>query len=116
MDIETGKITGYRVEDSPDFDILREYSDFEHITYYLWICVDDDYIFALRSNNDEKTTAIDVFDWNGNFKKELILDKKIIDFTSIAVDPVNKYIYILTFGEEEELLYRYDVSYLYSNK
>jgi hypothetical protein len=116
MDIETGKITGYRVKNTPDFDILKENSAFEYVTYYLWTCVDDDYIFALLSNNDETSTVIDVFDWNGNFKKELVLDKGIIDFTSIGLDPVNKCLYIITDGEEEEVVYRYDVSYLYLNK
>jgi hypothetical protein len=116
MDIETGKITGYRVKNTPDFDILEENSAFEYVTYYLWICVDDDYIFALLNTNDEKSTVIDVFDWNGNFKKELRLDKKIIDFTSIGLDPVNKYLYIIAPGEEDEDVYRYDVSYLYPNQ
>jgi hypothetical protein len=75
---------------------LREFSDFEYVAYYLWTFVDDDYIFALLNNNDETSTVIDVFDWNGNFKKELVLDKGIIDFTSIDIDPVNKYLYIIT--------------------
>jgi hypothetical protein len=31
----------------------------------------------------------------------------------ITLDPVNKYLYITTTGEDEEEIYRYDVSYLY---
>ncbi|MDR2286607.1 MAG: TolB-like 6-bladed beta-propeller domain-containing protein, partial [Prevotellaceae bacterium] len=115
MDIETGKVTGYRVENTPDFDILTENSAFEYVSYYLWTCVDDDYIFALLSNNDKTSTVIDVFDWNGNFRKELVLDKGIINSSSIGIDPVNKYLYIITEGEEEEVVYRYDVSYLYQH-
>jgi hypothetical protein len=116
MDIETGKVTGYRVENTPDFDILTENSAFEYVSYYLWTCVDDDYIFALLSNKDETGTVIDVFDWNGNFIRELVLDKRIINSGSIGIDPVNKYLYIITEGKEEEVVYRYDVSYLYLNK
>jgi hypothetical protein len=113
IDIETGKVTAYRVKNTPDFDILTENSDFKNVSYYLWTCVDDDYIFALLSNNDQKSTVIDVFDWNGNFKNELVLDKGILNPGSISIDPVNKCLYIITEGKKEEVVYRYDVNFLY---
>jgi hypothetical protein len=117
MDIETGKVTGYRIEGSPDFDILEENSAYEYAFYYLWICVDNDYIYAILNNDkDENHTTIDIFDWNGNFKQVLILDKKMVEINTVALDPVNKYLYILSLGEKDEEVYRYDVSHLYSQK
>jgi hypothetical protein len=108
MDIETGKINGYRFKNTPDFDILRDGSHFEGKLYYYYVCVDDDLIYGVIQN--EKDTMVDVFDWHGNLIKRLILDKKM---ESVALDPVNKYLYILTIGEDDEEIYRYDVSYLY---
>jgi hypothetical protein len=115
MELETGKVTGYRIKGSPDFDVLREGSSYNYVAYYTHICVDNDLIYGILNSNNEKT-AVDVFDWEGNFKKKLLLDKKMANVTTISLDPVNKYLYILTLGEEEEEVYRYDVGYLYPNK
>jgi hypothetical protein len=54
--------------------------------------------------------TVNVFDWDGNFIRKIFLDKIILN---IALDPVNKYLYVDTTGEDEEEIYRYDVSYLY---
>jgi hypothetical protein len=116
MDIGTGNIKGYRVKDTPDFNILtKRYHKF--VSYYLWICVDDDFIYGAIDSKDKNTTTVDVFDWNGNFLKKLILDKKMANINSIALDPVNKYLYVLTTGNDKiEKVFRYDVNYLYLQK
>ena len=110
LDIETGNVTAYRHKNTPDFDIVKQLSNWNGKTYYTQVCVDDDLIYAVIP--DEKNTVTDVFDWNGNFKKELILDRKI-ETGSIALDPVNKHLYVLTDGKEDEEVYCYDVKYLY---
>ena len=123
MDIETGKITGYYIKDTPNFDVLRKHSDFNRRYFYSLIFVDNDFIYGTlneseyrlineeyRLINENGKTTLYVFDWNGNFKKVLILDKAM---ESIALDPVNKQIYVLTNGAEDEEVYRYDVGYLY---
>ena len=123
MDIATGKITGYYIKDTHNFDVLRKHSNFDMRFFYGQTLVDDDFIYGVLNdsedalingeyrfiNGSDKTTLY-VFDWNGNFKKVLILDKAM---ESIALDPVNKQIYLLTNGAEDEEVYRYDVSYLY---
>jgi hypothetical protein len=116
MDVGTGEVTGYRVKGAPDFNILTErYRKF--VSYYLWICVDDDFIYGALNSKDKHNTAVDVFDWNGNFRTKLILDKKMANINSIALDPVNKYLYVLTTGKDTmEKVFRYDVNYLYSQK
>jgi hypothetical protein len=112
MDVGTGKLTGYRVADTPDFNILTKKSR-KFASYYLWICVDDSFIYGALNSKDEKSSTIDVFDWNGNFQKELILDKKMANINSIALDPVNRCLYLLSDEKDEAKVFRYDVSYLY---
>jgi hypothetical protein len=116
MDVSTGEATGYRVKSSPDFNILtKRFHKF--VSYYLWICVDDDFIYGALNDKDKNNTAVDVFDWSGNFLKKLILDKKMANINSIALDPVNKYLYVLTIGiDNREKVFRYDVNYLYSKE
>lgn len=111
MDIGTGKVMGYKTEDSPDFDILRKGSLTEFKPYYTETKVDDELIYASIYN--EKGISIDVFDWKGNFKRVLILDLDNNEISCIALDRINKFIYALLVGEEGETVYRYDVSYLY---
>jgi hypothetical protein len=111
VNIQTGAIKGYRFKDSPDYlDVMtkEDEEDDGFGDFYLRACVDDDFIYAVI-NKKSDNTVIDVFDWNGNYLKKIILDKKK---EYIAIDAINKYIYILTIGKEEEI-YRYDVSYLY---
>jgi hypothetical protein len=111
MDIKTGKVKGYKIEDTPDFDILRKNSQTEIKLYYTETKVDDELIYA--SIYDENGISIDVFDWEGNFKRVLILDLDNNEISCIALDRINKFIYALLVGEEGEIVYRYDVSYLY---
>ena len=102
---------------------VRKYSDFNGSFFFLLFFVDNDFIYGVLNERKYKLiddeyqlvggndkTTLYVFDWNGNFKKELILDKGM---ESIALDPVNKHLYVLTDGAEDEEVYRYDVKYLY---
>jgi hypothetical protein len=112
VDITTGVIKGFRVKGSPDFAYVTNSSYKDLTEYYIRSCADDNFIYAMLQKMEN--TVVDVFDWNGNYLKTLTLDKKMIDKDSnIALDPINKYLYILVVGEKEEETYRYDVSYLY---
>jgi hypothetical protein len=106
VDIKTGAVKGIRVKNSPDFtDVVNAYyADLKE--YYIRACADDDFIYAAMQ--EEQNTIVDVFDWDGNYLKRLSLDKKMNDIDSnIALDPVNKYLYISTVGEEDEEVYQY---------
>jgi hypothetical protein len=112
MDIATGEIKGYRNKNSPDFNYLRDDVDIVK-RYYEDICVDDKYIYGLYSNGKFwDGNILNVFDWDGNFIRKIVLDRTAINL-SMTLDPVNKYLYIDTLSEDDEEIYRYDVSYLY---
>jgi hypothetical protein len=112
MDIATGKIKGYRNKNSPDFNYLKY--DIDNVKrYYEDLCVDDTYIYAMYSTgNILESNTLNVFDWDGNFIRKIVLDKTSINL-SMGFDPVNKYLYIDALSEDDEEVYRYDVSYLY---
>ncbi|MDR3245240.1 MAG: hypothetical protein LBT50_02270 [Prevotellaceae bacterium] len=110
IDIKTGEIKGFRFKNSPDFTTVANahYTDLKE--YYIRACADDNFIYAAMPEG--QNTVVDVFDWSGNYLKKLVFDKNIGE-SNIALDHVNKYLYLLTVGEEEEEAYQYDVSYLY---
>jgi hypothetical protein len=113
LDLKTGEIKGYKNKTSPDFGYLKDYDIYR--LYYSYILVDDRYIYGLYSDTEYgarkwEGNIVNVFDWNGNFIKKILLDKIAL---AIALDPVNKYLYLDSVGEDEEEIYRYDVSYLY---
>jgi hypothetical protein len=114
MDVTTGEIKGYRNKNSPDFNYLKDIDNIKN--YYLDVCVDDKYIYGLYLNgkNGLGSTAniLHVFDWDGNFIRKIVLDKTVL-YLSMGFDPVKKYLYIDTLGEDDEEIYRYDLSYLY---
>jgi hypothetical protein len=115
FDLKTGKIKGFKNKTSPDFDYLKTDNVDDYRLYYSYILVDDKYIYGLYSDteyglNKWESDTVNVFDWDGNFIRKILLDKTAL---KIALDPVNKYIYINTPVEEDEKIYRYDVSYLY---
>jgi hypothetical protein len=108
VDIQTGEIKGYVFKGNlPDYASIKHH--YEEQRYFFRTCVDNDFIYAAKY--EENNVFIDVFDWNGNYLKQLVLDKHMVEF--ITLDPVHKYLYIPVIGEDEEEIYRYDVSYLY---
>jgi hypothetical protein len=118
IDIATGNITGYRSIGTPDFEYLRHDPN-NYKAYYVYLCVDDKYIYGIRSvtgklrgEEARNLNTINVFDWDGNFIRKIVLDKTAI---KITLDPVNKYLYtdVSEADKDEEEIYRYDVSYLY---
>jgi hypothetical protein len=114
LDLKTGELKGYRNKTSPDFGYLKDIDN--HRLFYLYnMCVDNRYIYGLYSDTEYgarkwESNTVNVFDWDGNFIRKILLDKIAL---KIALDPVNKYLYIDTIGEDDEEIYRYDVSYLY---
>jgi hypothetical protein len=109
VNIQTGEIKGYSFDNGfPDYTVMEERRS-ESKRYYFRACVDNDFIYAAMKEGDN--VVFDIFDWDGNYLKRLFLDKNMDEF--MALDAVNKYLYILTIGEKEEEIYRYDVSYLY---
>jgi hypothetical protein len=109
VDIQTGKINGYIFKDSPCYTDLSTKREYDMKKYYIRTCVDNDFIYAAIKEGDN--ILIDVFDWNGKYLRKLYLDK--IMNTFIAIDRVNKYLYVSVIGNDEEEIYCYDVSYLY---
>jgi hypothetical protein len=105
LDIKSGKVKGYKVRNSLDLDITREWGSSELETFYWRVDVDDDLIYAMMDG------VIDVFGWDGSFRRRLKFDKR--HPINIALDPVNKYLYIIALGDDDEEIYRYDVNYLY---
>ena len=107
LDIRTGKLKGFRLKDSPDFeDLKRPLEDLKY--FYINLCVDANYIYALCLNCAAKdfpveSDLIHVFDWNGNPVCQITTDQK---FFSIAFDPVHGLIYGKNFMEE---IYCYDI-------
>jgi hypothetical protein len=113
FDLKTGELKGYRNKTSPEFGYLKDIDNYR--LYYLLILVDDRYIYGLYSDTESgldkwESNTVNVFDWDGNFIKKILLDKTAL---KITLDPVNKYLYIDVLGEDDEEIYRYDVSYLY---
>lgn len=70
---------------------------------YLSITYTKDYIYCLYSgskNNEACSNKILVFNWNGNFINELVLDKKVC---KIAIDDKGKILYC--YAEEDNKIY-----------
>jgi hypothetical protein len=114
LDVVTGEIKGYRNKNSPGFDYLKDIDNLKR--YYTDICVDDKYIYGLylngKNSQDRMGNILHVFDWDGNFIRKIVLDKMVL-YLSMGFDPVNKYLYIDALSEDDEEVYRYDMSYLY---
>jgi hypothetical protein len=113
LNLKTGEMKGYRNKTSPDFGYLKDIDNYR--LYYSYILVDDRYIYGLYSDTEYRlrkweSNTVNIFDWDGNFIRKILLDKTAL---KIALDPVNKYLYLDTVGEYDEEIYRYDVSYLY---
>jgi hypothetical protein len=68
VDIRTGGIKGYVFKDNlPDYTVITTKQQDERKTYYFRACVDNDFIYAAKQ--EENDIVIDVFDWSGNYLK-----------------------------------------------
>jgi hypothetical protein len=63
--------------------------------YYMDAFVDDKYIYGLslngKNSQDRMGNTLNVFDWEGNFIRKIVLDKMVLP-VSMGFDPVNKYL------------------------
>ncbi|MDR0743814.1 MAG: TolB-like 6-bladed beta-propeller domain-containing protein [Tannerella sp.] len=114
IDLATGRITGHRIKNTPDFSVF--YSGVRNIKqYYRRIQADDNYIYALyvgeiidfRSSENKDPYLVHVFDWNGNLVKKLDLGHPIRE---MAIDAKNNALYFLEAGDD--ILYRCDLNVL----
>ena len=115
LDLKTGKLKGFRIKGTPDFNYLE--GDPEHFrTYYQRLSVDNQYIYALYedrlsySNQEAKrtNTIIHVYDWDGNPVCKLVLAEVL---GQMSLDPVTGYLYGKTYLEE---VFRYNLKSILS--
>ena len=106
LDTKTGNLKGFRLENSIDFTSLGEDPE-KLLIYYIDICADDNYIYALYVDKpfangagfDELGDIIHILDWTGKPLHEIQLDKKV---SQIAFDQQRGFI-----------VYRFDVTSLF---
>jgi len=116
LDLTTGQLNGYRIENSTEFLDLNSSKPLFY--YYDGLEVDDKYIFVLNfsapladqgtEHYHTETTELHVLSWDGKFIAKVLLDHPS---GTIAFDSVNKYLY--TKDKVEENIYRYDLKFLY---
>jgi hypothetical protein len=116
INTETGKITGYRFKESPDFSDLANFSEpFENRpAYFIRAASNDKYVYALHCNGIQEKNLKDakfvvyVFDWDCNLVKKVKLLKDGF-FTGFFVDEVNNFLYTVNLHDEGETVCRYDL-------
>lgn len=106
----------------PQYTPVEDRSEIEsnftvnNVTGYIYACVSDEYVFLLYSGKTVKdsrknfSNQIEVYNWNGDLVKVLILDE---DLSAFCVDSKNKMIYGVTYSEETEkaLILGYEVDF-----
>jgi hypothetical protein len=116
IDIETGKVTGYRFKKSSDFSYLANFSEpFENLpTYFIRATSNDKYVYALCCNGTQVRNmknadfVVYIFDWDCNLIKKVKLLKESF-FTDFFVDETNKFLYTINLNDEGETICRYDL-------
>ena len=87
LDLNTGELKGFKHKNISDYRYLKgRVSDF--IFYYRSINVDNDYIYTAYVNSPynkgmgatEQTHFIHIYDWEGNFIRQLYLEKAFFVF------------------------------------
>lgn len=107
IDLPTGRITGYRLPDSPDFSFVEKNTPLKN-EYYNSVQADDRFIYATYWGKEQWGTNIDdkipdfhtihVFDWNGRLVYELQTDRI---FFRIWLDPVRNRLYTQNHDTDE---------------
>jgi hypothetical protein len=114
IDIQTGEIVGYRLQEEPGFS--RFETDMNPLmVFYNSVQVDDNYIYATYWGGEQWNVGgrevpdlrtIHIYDWSGNHLYELITDRA---FFRISLDPVRRRLYTTDLKTNE-------VSYVDLNK
>jgi hypothetical protein len=116
IDIETGKVTGYRIKGSSDFSYLANFSEpNENLpAYFIRAASSDKYLYALYCNGIQEKNmkyakfVVYVFDWDGNLIKKIKLLKDGF-YTNFFVDETNNFLYTINLTDEGETICRYDL-------
>ncbi|MCC8145130.1 MAG: TolB-like 6-bladed beta-propeller domain-containing protein [Bacteroidales bacterium] len=111
LDLQTGILKGFRLKDTEDFSALSGDPDNLSI-YYIDICTDNNYIYALLVNTpfaggegfDKSGNLLHILDWDGNPVCEIQLDKNVFQ---IALDQQKGLLYGI--DEDTDLVYRFDI-------
>jgi hypothetical protein len=116
IDVETGKVTGYRFKESSDFSYLAHLAEpFENLpVHFVKATSNDKYIFALYCHGTQVQNLKDakfvvyVFDWNCNLLKKIRLLKEGF-YNGFLVDETNNFLYTVIPTDEGETICRYDL-------
>lgn len=96
IDIQTGRIIGYRLQKNPGFSLFE--TDMDPLNkYYNSVQADDNYIYATYWGKEQWTgndvpdiKTVHIYDWDGNQIYELFTDRV---FFRIYLDPVKNRLY-----------------------
>lgn len=107
IDLESGRVTGYRMKESPDYSLIK--TDMKNLKrYYTSIQADNQYIYATYFGEGSwmgkqgtalpKFDEIHVFDWNGNLLYKFKTDRS---FFIIWLDSVRHRLYSRDWNTDE---------------
>lgn len=98
IDLQTGKVVGYRLGDEVDFSLFK--GEKVIYNYYSRLRVDDNYIYATYWGKApwgrydiSYINMIHVFDWNGKLVQKIAMDHAIAE---MWIDPVRNRLYTTT--------------------
>ncbi|MDR1102704.1 MAG: TolB-like 6-bladed beta-propeller domain-containing protein, partial [Tannerella sp.] len=110
LDLHTGEVTGFRMQNGPGFSLLESSPDIKSKTiYYNCVHADDNFIYATYWGKEQWVdrrgvdmpllNTIHVFDWNGKLLYELITDRPF--FRSIWIDQIRNRLYTIDVNTDE---------------
>ena len=111
LDLETGILKGYRIENQPTLENLAEQSN-DLRQYYGFPEIDDRFIYVLyldrnfMKREENKGCTLYVFDWEGQLVYKLYIPEGI---DQIQVDAKNRLLYGVNLQMEE--VYRYPLPF-----
>ncbi|MFS3008031.1 BF3164 family lipoprotein [Bacteroides thetaiotaomicron] len=95
IDVQTGKVVGYRLKDNVDFTIFEGKKEIKD--YYVRLQVDDNYIYVMywgkvpwERNEIPFINTVYVFDWNGKMLRKMVTDHAI---NGMWIDTVRNRLY-----------------------
>lgn len=112
IDVETGKITGYRLENGEDFSVFKGKKEIKN--HFVRLAADDKFIYALYwgklpwgAREIPYINTIYIFDWKGKLVSKIATDH---DVDKMCVDTVRNRIYII--GPKTDNVFYYDLDEL----